>query len=455
LKYRGAAENYAKISKYTYDLMCDVLEYKTRFLNPSLLQLSIQELEYYSASAQLLTKLGNIDERLRGVRADDKTMRLNYDPFKFIRGKGLINVTGTGTGMDNRGQMDLLKEKTSILKDRVEETGGFKYNQDLPLQNYQVGNNVVSKETILQEQKTTNLGMGQNVQGNVQGFPLVHEGVETRHAMGEYSENLLHKGSFSHDDDYTISASEGEVEEDEDYTPSEEGMHTQMGNLNIKNTPLHSEYQGSIEPVSTGLGTQHTIQHQGNLQGTTSTPSNLNKQTSNLASDLQGTIHHGMTIPTSNLNIQSGTLSSDVQGTIHHMPSGNHNIQSGFSEYQGTTIQPGMTTSNFNVQQPTTSHYEYSGTTIQGETPTVVYGQTTFSGQQPLGGIIRPGTQGQGQGHAQETYTIPSNIGQQEGHFSEHQFIEGSDLQQQGLSSHDIKQKGNYNVTTQQSGLNH
>jgi hypothetical protein len=35
LKYRITVENYCKVSIYTYNLICDLLEFKANFVNPS------------------------------------------------------------------------------------------------------------------------------------------------------------------------------------------------------------------------------------------------------------------------------------------------------------------------------------------------------------------------------------------------------------------------------------
>ena len=36
LKYRTTVENFCKVSSYTYNLICDLLEYKSNFVNPSI-----------------------------------------------------------------------------------------------------------------------------------------------------------------------------------------------------------------------------------------------------------------------------------------------------------------------------------------------------------------------------------------------------------------------------------
>jgi hypothetical protein len=254
--------------------MCDVLEYKTKFLNPSLTQLCIQELEYYTACSRLLAKLGDLQQRFMEVRADDKTVRLNYDPYKFIRGRSLVNIPGSGMNTNT----SLLEDKTSLLKEKADQTFGFQYNQDIPLKSYQVEGNVVSKDTILSQSNQQNFQQQNYLQQNLQGFPQTgiqnpltaqtgtlqqplitgtsnlesefHTQIPTTqvHTGTQAFQSLSHpiilpgqSGYIPHreDDDYQISESEGEVEEEE-FNVSDEGITSPMGNIHI------SSMQGTL-----------------------------------------------------------------------------------------------------------------------------------------------------------------------------------------------------------------
>jgi hypothetical protein len=316
VKYRSAAENYAKMSKFCYDNMCDVLEYKTRFLNPSLVQLCTQELEYYTACSQLLTKLGDLQQRFSDIRGEEKTVRLNYDPYKFIRGKGLINMPGSNTSMN----ASLLEDKTTLLKERADQTYGFHYNQDIPLKSYQVEGNVVSKDSILSEQHTNQTNQQQLLQQNLQGVsqtgiqnPLITQtgiplttqiGMQnpltaqtgtfqqplmsgTQGFEGEFKTQIpstqVHTGtqafqSISHpvilpgqagyipyteDENYAISESEGEVEED-DFAVSDEGLTSGVGNIHL------TTHQGTISkehPLTTTIESSNVIHSTGQPLG--------------------------------------------------------------------------------------------------------------------------------------------------------------------------------------------
>ncbi len=148
--------------------MCDVLEYKTKFLNPSLIQLVNQELEYHSACQTLLAKLGNLEERLRSLAGQETVQRVQYDPYRFIRGRNLFS------GVSNLDtETKLLEEKQSLLQEKRNLTADFQYNTNIPLQHYQVGNEFITAESVINK-----------TQGNMPQGTNVAQGIETNNLQG-------------------------------------------------------------------------------------------------------------------------------------------------------------------------------------------------------------------------------------------------------------------------------
>ena len=140
--------------------MCDVLEYKTKFLNPSLIQLVNQELEYHTACQTLLAKLGNLEERFRNVSGQETIQRVQYDPYKFIRGRNLFSGV---SHLDTETR--LMEEKQSLLQEKRNLTADFQYNTNIPLQHYQVGNEFITAESVINKTQGNmpQMGMGTTV----------------------------------------------------------------------------------------------------------------------------------------------------------------------------------------------------------------------------------------------------------------------------------------------------
>jgi len=379
VKYRNAAENYARMSKYSYDMMCDVLEYKTKFLNPSLIQLTTQELEYYTACSRLLAKLGDLQQRFNDMNMSERVNRVNYDPFKFIRGKSLISTTGGKVDPNMR----LLDEKTSLFKERTEQTGGFRYGNDVPLQGYQVGHELITKDVALQggtggqsgfgqtgytgqtltgqtgysDISTGQIGMG--TMPSTQTYPSIQtggmmsgtttggiisgttttgpimsgtsggiiSGTTTTLPQGTMPIDLLtthhrREGFTDFDDEgYAISESEGEVEEDEDYAVNDEGLGTQLSGMNINTMPSQTSgtYIHSQQPIITTTTQQSGLGGiiRGNLQPLEETEGNFNLagQVSPKSNNQPLSFQEPNLSQGANLQQQSQTYGGDIKQT--------------------------------------------------------------------------------------------------------------------------------------------
>jgi len=118
LKYRSAAENFGKVSMYIYQRMCDLLDYKTKFVNPILIQLVNQEVQYYNACAQLMSRLTNIQQRFMEVEGQVQRQPITYDPFKYIRGRNLVGKIDLFNY--NPHDISLIDTKRSLLQTNVE-----------------------------------------------------------------------------------------------------------------------------------------------------------------------------------------------------------------------------------------------------------------------------------------------------------------------------------------------
>jgi hypothetical protein len=250
------------MSKYCYDMMCDVLAYKTKFLNPSIIQLVNQELEYHAACQTLLAKLGNLEERFRSVKGQDQIQRVDYDPYKFIRGRNLFSTTGN-LNTDSR----LMEEKHSLLQDKKDMTGNFQYNTSLPLQHYQVGNEMITTESAINQvmgdrsqsgsmPMTGTMPMTGNVSQTGLKQGTINSGQMTSTVPGQIHDNIqgqstLFSGIPGYDknliypslDQFNISNSDDEDEIEES------GINTNLQNMNLN-------YPTTTTGVSNILNTQ-------------------------------------------------------------------------------------------------------------------------------------------------------------------------------------------------------
>lgn len=216
------------MSKYCYNMMCDVLEYKTKFLNPSLIQLVKQELEYHSACQTLLAKLGNLEEKFRSVTGQEMTQRVDYDPYKFIRGRNLFSANlNSGVG--------LMEQKSSMLHDMSRMTGDFQYGNTVPLQHYQVGNELITAESVINKTKGNMMSDQNDMMSSQTGMinqniiPGQTTTTTTTSLFPQYEidKNLLYPSQ----EQFDLSNSDDEIEETI-------GLNQNLQNLNI-NQPLN------------------------------------------------------------------------------------------------------------------------------------------------------------------------------------------------------------------------
>ena len=137
--------------------MHEFLQYKEQIVTPALIQLVDEEAKFYLAVASLFERLENFAQALNSVEGKVVKTVINYDPYKFIRGRNLLARTDVRQAMT--GQMNLL-EKQSFLNKQMGSTYGFQYNpllqnmKNYPDYSYNIVNDHLQNMGLLQQSST-------------------------------------------------------------------------------------------------------------------------------------------------------------------------------------------------------------------------------------------------------------------------------------------------------------
>lgn len=147
VKYRSAADNYIRMSMFSYKMMNELMEYRSRIVNPVLIQLVQEESKFFTAIGQLFSRLQNIQQTLQTVDSGIQRQPCLYDPTKFIRGRNLVSKIDVHTL--NPESHNLMEGKKSFFSDQVYNTNDFTYNPKFQnMKSYDVNPNLTNVHGI-------------------------------------------------------------------------------------------------------------------------------------------------------------------------------------------------------------------------------------------------------------------------------------------------------------------
>jgi len=123
LKYRSATENYVSNCNYTFNSMNDLIEYRTKFINPAISNFLQAETEFFVRASDLFRGLNNVPEQMDRFNQEYVAENCSYDPTKYIRGKSLLgNLDMRGSGFEKKRTFFTEDIKNSQLqKERFDE----------------------------------------------------------------------------------------------------------------------------------------------------------------------------------------------------------------------------------------------------------------------------------------------------------------------------------------------
>lgn len=87
LRYRTVIDNYAKISKYTYQLMIDVKNYKVNFVNPSITNFLMEEASFFVEVGEEFKVLKNLPRNMQKIDMEmlQHITAPKYEPLMYIK----------------------------------------------------------------------------------------------------------------------------------------------------------------------------------------------------------------------------------------------------------------------------------------------------------------------------------------------------------------------------------
>lgn len=136
LKFKTAADEYVRSSLTTFYLMDDLIQYRTKFVNPTVLQLIQEELKYFTAMSGLFSKLQNISQAIANAESQFKKVEIVYDPTQFIRTTNLIGNLDLHN--INPQNLKLMENKRSYLSEQLQSMGGTTYAHNLEMKAYEI-----------------------------------------------------------------------------------------------------------------------------------------------------------------------------------------------------------------------------------------------------------------------------------------------------------------------------
>lgn len=158
LKFKSAADAYVKNSLNTFYLMDDLIQYRTKFVNPTVIQLIAEELKYFTAMSGLFSKLQNITSAISNAEASFKKIEISYNPTQYIRTPNIVGSLDLHN--IDPSNLKLMENKKSYLTEQIDSTGGlgFMNNYTSDMRPYEIKSGQSNITGLIQAQ-----GVSENI----------------------------------------------------------------------------------------------------------------------------------------------------------------------------------------------------------------------------------------------------------------------------------------------------